>query len=103
MQLIGAGTVVRIDQNQFRRVFPGDGLHVAPLKPEQVFLETAPILQPDGLLGSHHRRPAGIPQTGNDLGGGDERITLADFRQAVTIKLQTLMMPFCSLTLLLIG
>jgi hypothetical protein len=50
LQLVGAGTVVRIEQNQFGRVFADHRLNLPALEPENVLLKTLTPIQPDKLL-----------------------------------------------------
>jgi hypothetical protein len=64
---------MRIEQNQFRRIFTDDRLNLPALEPENVLLETLTVIQPDKLLGGFDRRPTCVPQSRYDLGGRHER------------------------------
>src|SRR5439155_12116626 len=75
VQLIGAAAVVRIDQAKLRRVFALDRNDVAALEANQMLLETATFVEVHPLLERRDWRPTGVAQSGDQVSGGNKRIT----------------------------
>ena len=83
VQVVGAGTVVTVDQDQFGTFGLGAVQVVHPREADEMLLKSLAVGGADALLSGENRSPALATQPVDHVDGGDESVTVGNFRVGV--------------------